>query len=610
MYLPYYNQIKVNSNYNYNYNYNNIPFKMKKSEFNSIDRKVVEDTRVDVGPFRDITDFNDYCNGLTDKITNKNYGGRREETKIQRQSMLQEWFDYVLKENDAYTPSIAYMILNGITKNLKPNEETLPPVLNKGILAQTVEEAQHKVDNEKNLQFNFEKMYKLNLQKNYLSTDKEKTLDENLNCWIIIPSKEQDPKNFDKNVEKLKLFSHDNWCTKTYNARPYLNDGEFHVYMENGKPRLGVRFVGDKIQEIQGPKNNSIIPLNYSDIVTEHIEKYNLSLKAKEEVKQLNKLKKELEIYKKENFPNGIENATTQEILEASGITCEKDKDGLLVISHYEGKPTDDFTYEDLGINENKLFKSIKEIKGNADFRYSKVESLGNLESIEGGADFSNSKITSLGNLKTIGGDADFRYSKVESLGNLESIGGGADFSDSEITSLGNLKSIGGDAYFRDSKVKSLGNLESIGGYAYFKYSEVTDLGNLESIGGDADFRDSEITSLGNLKSIGGDADFSYSEITSLGNLKSIGGYADFSYSEITSLGNLKSIGGYADFRDSIFTSLGNLKSIGKNAYFGDSQVTDLGNLESIGGDVYIHNSKLLEPSDFAHIDVRGNIRN
>ena len=48
---------------------------------------------------------------------------------------------------------------------------------------------------------------------------------------------------------------------------------------------------------------------------------------------------------------------------------------------------------------------------------------------IDGDASFKNyPEITDLGNLKEIKGNADFRNSKIQSLGNLQTIGGGADF--------------------------------------------------------------------------------------------------------------------------------------------------------------------------------------
>ena len=554
-----------------NQNHYNTSFKMKKSELGVVNRFVFENCfpekqKPDIQQFKVIDEFYDACKNFLEKLlpVDFDFGGRQEETKVQRKAMLKDWVNYVTKENGAYTPAMQLMILKSITKDLKPDEDTLPPTLNKGVLADTVTKVQEELNKDEKAQFNFDKEYRLNLQRGIFRG--VNTLDENLNGWIIIPSQKHDEKNFSANVEKLKALSHKNWCTKSFNAEPYLSEGDFHVYMENGQPKLGVRFVGDEIQEIQGEKNNSRIPLKYGDITKEHIKKCKLTYKAQNELEKLEDTKAEIERILPNIFTK-IKNGSTQEILEELGIKCKKDTDGRLIISHYKAKYNDKYSYSDLGINENKLFKEIKAIEGDADFKYSQITSLGNLLTIGGHAIFEDSQITNLGNLLTIGGDAYFSFSQVTDLGKLQTIGGNADFENSQVTNFGNL--------------------QTIGGYANFYNSQITDLGNLQTIGGNAYFRESKITSLGKLQTIGGWAIFIYSQITNLGNLQTMGGLADFENSQVTDLGNLQSIGG--------------------NANFYNSQITDLGNLQSIGEDVYIYDSKL-KREDFDSVKVGGRI--
>jgi len=456
----------LNHNINSFNNYSNISFQMKKNEFKGIDRKVVEDTKAPVEKFDVKNDFYAYCNDLTYKIKDNYYGGKHEETKKQRQLILQEWFDYVLNENDGYTPSIAYMVLNGITKNLKENNDTLPPVLNKDVLTQSVEDAQNKIIKEHSFKFNFLKLYKENLQKKLLSAGNIPT--QNLNL-----SKKQDTKNISNTVIKIKILSPNDWCTKDLNAESNLENEEFNVYMKNGKPKLGIRFENNTNLKTRESRNESIIP--EKDSYTEFEDK-------KEKISQ----------FIENNFPNGIENATTQEILESAGIKCNKDKHGLLTISHY-AQPDDDFSYEDLGVDENKLLKDIKEIKGDADFIMSKATSLYNLKTIGGHVLFMDSQITDLGKLKTIRKDAYFEATKIKSLGNLQSIGGIAWFENSQVEDLGNLQYIGRLANFKNSQIKSLNKLKFIGEDAYFMQSRVTDLGNLQAIGRDAYIANSKL---------------------------------------------------------------------------------------------------------------------
>ncbi len=99
-------------------------------------------------------------------------------------------------------------------------------------------------------------------------------------------------------------------------------------------------------------------------------------------------------------------------ILNYFDIECEEDENGLLTIDCYR-QPSKEFSFNDLGIDEDKLFEKIQAIKGKANFENSNITSLGNLQSIGSDADFRESKITNLGKLQSIGGDADFRKSNI-----------------------------------------------------------------------------------------------------------------------------------------------------------------------------------------------------
>ena len=599
---------------------------MKKKEFEGIDFAVVEKFKAPVEKFNTNKDLQNWAGEKAKTIADKDFDGRQRETQIQRKTILKEWSNYVFNENDAYKNTTALLILSAITKDLTPDNDNIPPVLNKGILADCIGEINENIKNDPKYQFDLNKMYNNKLRAFYMG-EKETNTGETGTKWVVIPSKEHDPENFETNVEKLKALSYKTWCTKTFNAKPYLEEGDFHVYLENGKTKLGVRFIDDEIEEIQGKLNNRKIPIDYFDILQKHISENNLKLTsdAKKEIRAAKKIKKEI-IKRKKDLKEAIENNDTKTIYNYFGIDVEENKDGYLTLSKYK-QPSDFYTYKSLGIDENKLFEKVKEIKGVANFMNSELTDLGNLEKIGGNAYFSNSRITNLANLKTIGGEADFRISKISDLGNLKTIKGNAYFYASKIINLGNLETIAGSADFNYSAVTNLGNLKTIGEYAYFRNSRITDLGNLEIIGDDTDFRNSKVTNLGNLKTIRGNASFSDSLITNLSNLETIGGSAHFNNSLITDLANLKTIRGNASFSDSLITNLSNLetiggsayfnnsrvtnlcklKTIGGSAYFNSSQISDLANLETVGKDVDIRKSKL-KRKDFAHINVGGKI--
>lgn len=173
--------------------------------------------------------------------------------------------------------------------------------------------------------------------------------------------------------------------------------------MENGKPKLGIRFNDDEIQEIQGEKNNNQIPFKYLDIAKEHTKNNNLNKKTINEFKNSENIKLKIEEYEY-RLGKSIEGATTEELFNIFGMLYKKDDDGLLILKHYS-QPDVNFTWSDIGIDENNLFKNVKEVKGNADFKNSQIRSFEKLQKIGKNADFSYSKITNLANLQIVGED-------------------------------------------------------------------------------------------------------------------------------------------------------------------------------------------------------------
>jgi hypothetical protein len=306
-----------------------------------------------------------------------------------------------------------------------------------------------------------------------------------------------------KNSKELsQLVQNTYWCTKT-NSLSQLQDGDFYVYVTelNGEvfPRIAVRMEGDKVGEVRGNKS-----------AKQDLEEDMLPI---------------AEDFLVNNIPNNSGQKWLDSIRYNNAVVAMTEK-----IEPLELSEAIYMEYTDLVKDEKRYLVDYADSNGNVDtlrgLLKQKVKS-GNVALSDKGI-FSYFKNFNPKKTKHIIDDADFKDSKITSLGVLATIGGSADFEGSELTSLGKLASIFGDAYFGGIKFKSLGNLTTIGGNANFEDSELTSLGNLTSIGGGADFDGSKITSLGNLTSIGGFSVFDGSKITSLGNLATIGGSANF----------------------------------------------------------------------------------
>jgi hypothetical protein len=100
---------------------------------------------------------------------------------------------------------------------------------------------------------------------------------------------------------------------------------------------------------------------------------------------------------------------------------------------------------------QNISFNKVNRINGTLGICDSNIENLGSLEIISG--DFWISILTiyprleSLGNVKEIGGDATFRYSNLSDVGKLRKVVGRLSLRDTPIENLGNLEYVGKDLF-------------------------------------------------------------------------------------------------------------------------------------------------------------------
>ena len=81
-----------------------------------------------------------------------------------------------------------------------------------------------------------------------------------LGARAVIESLTNNPRNYEKNVTKLQVLSHRSWCTKAPYASTLLMYANFHLLMENGKPKAIIRVMEDGVvEEIQSIGNRGPI---------------------------------------------------------------------------------------------------------------------------------------------------------------------------------------------------------------------------------------------------------------------------------------------------------------------------------------------------------------
>lgn len=392
--------------------------------------------------------------------------------------------------------------------------------------------------------------------------------------WLKFEGKTSNEKEYLANAEKLSTLVKDTpWCTKAL-ASTQLAQGDFFVFVDNeDNPHVAVKMSGNQIDEVRGILNDNAqeIEEEYRDVTISFLEN-NKEIKYGKEWLEKEELNKRLIKYNEDIENDAFKVEDVEQMM--------KDLFELDYKNHGHGENT----------NKAKLKNNLKKIKDKLAEYYDCNED----EICIGSKIFSGTEYRKCP-YKIIIGNANFSYSKITDLGNLQTIGGNIDFRNSHVEYLGKLQIIGGDVYFGGSQITNLGNLRIIGRDAYFVNSQITNLGNLQTIGGTGFFANSQVTSLGNLQTISGDAHFYNSKVTSLGNLQTIGGYADFENSQVRNLGNLQTIGGDVDFVNSQVTNLGNLQIIGGDADFRKSKIKDFGNLQRIDGEVYFDPGSELE---------------
>lgn len=577
-----------------------VVFGLKRNDFEGIDKFVLIQLKINPQRYKLNKEFQEDCQKKADYIWQQEYPGNINEVTLQRKVLLNQWREYLHNENKEYKSSGEWLIAKEITSFLEKNNHDIPPILDKRVLADTMEYIQNNAD--KANEISFYKEYQRRLRLSMIDALRDEDSINNIpDGWIFIPSKSNDPENFQKNVEKLKTLSNSTWCTKSFMADKYLEKGDFHIYYQKGKPRIGVRFEDNILVEVQGEKNNSKIPIKYEDTVKKYIKdnQFIISPNVEKSFANTDKLREKFnDILQNKLHGKNPKNCSAEEILTACGIEIEQDKtDGLYTISHFS-QPDEEFTFEELGADMKKIeafLGKTKRILGNADFEKTKITDLSNLRYIGKSADFRWARICDLLQLEYIGENANFFESSIKNLPKLKKIGRNANFESSLIKDLSSLESVGENANFKYVSIKDLSKLKFIRGCALFSHAKIEDMSNLEMIGGKAEFDYAFVNDISNLHTISGGASFTYSFIKGLPSLSAIGASADFSNSQVTDLSNLKRIGCSAKFSNSCITDLSSLITIGNDADFSNSQVTDLSGLQSIGGYASFANSKIVK---------------
>lgn len=454
----------------------------KKSKLDGFSLSAVEKFKAPIEKFKNQEELDAWMKSETEKILNDKKLkckpdpiNHREESK---KRILGEWKEVLFSPKSKYSknPSLGLIVLQSITKDLKYEYVTEPPEFDKETFEKTIGEIEEKIAKNRNYTksgFDFGKQYKENLKIKYINEAKEELgidKDSEEIFWLAIPSKEDDPENYERNIKKLKALSSDLWCTTVdYKAREALAENKFYICQKSNEAKLGVRMCYGQIFDVQGKKNDFHIPYKYAPIMEEFIKEHDFKIMND------SKFKQGFEVAKKANemwneIPAAIKSCDWEKIMDHLGMKPKKLESGLYEVSKFIANPEYLDYFKKYGVSAEELISKIEVINGDASFRGYKFDTTYNIKEIKGDADFTDNELTKLDKIEKIGGKLNLYDAKIEDLGELEYIGGNLNcFGKCKLNNLGKLKRIEGEAYINDKQLECIDQLEYAGNMEFLQ---------------------------------------------------------------------------------------------------------------------------------------------
>jgi hypothetical protein len=161
---------------------------------------------------------------------------------------------------------------------------------------------------------------------------------------------------------------------------------DFSIYLENGEPKLGLRIDGLDVIEVQGEMNDGFLPVEYLEIFEDYFQGlgFGLDYDAVTQYEKATALRDFITQHKDLEPFKGLKTIDdAKAILSRFTDSVEVNEDGLLTVLNYR-QPDMSCPYHFLGVDENKLFQYISEIKGDVSFRNRFLTDLGNLKKVDG----------------------------------------------------------------------------------------------------------------------------------------------------------------------------------------------------------------------------------
>ncbi len=389
--------------------YNSMPMSdsvsfgaIKKSRLTNYQRLCANYFKAPLEKFETPEDFRQWAReGLAQTMELSKYEALDELDSKERMKRLGQWKEFLMHDDEMREyPTLAYYVADSITKDLYPETKNFPPLFDKDAFKHAIQEIDKILNKDPKAILSFKKKYQECLREKALKSvemleDHSKKTKKSF--WVRIPSKVNDPDNYEKNLRNLNILSCESWCTKGHFADQYLEKGDFYIYIDRNLPEISVRLEDRKVKEVRDRNHSSQVGLCYYRALKflaheKHLDEFVMGIQDLEYRKSRVDLAKSM-------LQDDIDAKNFANILRFAGIEVNKLENGLLELSTFNA-PSKDYTYKDLGIDENEMFRHIYSIKGNANFQGTQVTKLGALKSVGGYAFLGGSKLTELGDVE------------------------------------------------------------------------------------------------------------------------------------------------------------------------------------------------------------------
>lgn len=196
-----------------------------------------------------------------------------------KEASFNTWNNYILNDNDVYKehPAFQFLILNSVFSSTDNTSTAEITPLNQKVVADIFDS----IAANPAMQNNVHQLYVDGVIEDAQNTELKKITSGN-GEWIKIPSKKNDPDNYEENLKSLmSLAAGTNWCIAGFQmANSYLSEGDFYIYFleQEGKKQgvAAIRMRGNTIAEIRGILAEQELEDKYIDNVLDLIKAENL----------------------------------------------------------------------------------------------------------------------------------------------------------------------------------------------------------------------------------------------------------------------------------------------------------------------------------------------